>query len=240
MENKNRWTERIFFCVSACLLLFFLFAEMYPKIVVDLRPYPLWFRSCLLVSVCMTAYLGGLFRTRRTGDEKLLPYLHGIFFVLYMYLILSLTLFDETLRLDSDKLQSAEKAGMTVREYYLTHFVNYKPFASILLYIRGFLHGPINFGYFLLNLLGNLCAFMPMSFFLPHLWKREQKWYVFLLTMLLVVLTVEGLQLLFMIGSCDIDDVILNVGGAVAFWWILKIPPVSRFSTRFWSGRFTE
>ena len=47
------------------------------------------------------------------------------------------------------------------------------------------------------------------------------------------MLLIELLQLLLLTGSSDIDDVILNVSGAMLFYALLRIPAVSRFLTRF-------
>ena len=74
-----------------------------------------------------------------------------------------------------------------------------------------------------LNLLGNLAVFTPLAFLLPFLFAVQRRWYVFLATMLLAVICVESLQLLLMLGSCDVDDLILNAGGAMIAYFVLRI-----------------
>lgn len=237
---KKRWKDFLHadiavLFLSGVLLVLFAALELYPKLDDAALPGPLALRCLLLVLICLISYLGGILYRGRTGDGRVIGWLLTVYFILYVYLLLSLTLMDETLRLDPARLESA---GMSRRAYYMKWFVNFRPFYSIrIVYIQGFLNGRINFGYMILNLLGNLCAFMPMAFFLPHLWRAQRHWYVFLPTVTLLVAAVEGTQLLLMVGSCDIDDVILNAGGAFLFFLFLKIPPLRRLCDRIWEAR---
>jgi hypothetical protein len=52
-------------------------------------------------------------------------------------------------------------------------------------------------------------------------------------TLILSVVTVELLQFIFMVGSCDVDDLILNVTGGMLFFLFLRLPPLSRMADRF-------
>jgi glycopeptide antibiotics resistance protein len=78
------------------------------------------------------------------------------------------------------------------------------------------------------NLVGNAMLFMPMAVFLPCLFRPMRRLWLFALTMALVLVTVEALQLLLACGSCDVDDVLLNLTGTLIVFGILKIPPVKR------------
>lgn len=235
--NKRLHADVAILLSAAVLLAVFAVTELYPKINVEAVPGALWARCLLLVLICVISYLGAWLYRQRTGDARLSGILPTAYFILYLYLILSLTLMDETLRLDVSKL---EQAGMTKREYYLRWFVNFRPFYSIwTVYIRGYANGYVGLRYVLLNLLGNLCAFMPFAVFLPRLWRPQRRWYVFLPTVVLIVAAVEGGQFLLMVGSCDVDDLILNAGGAFLLYWFLKIPPLERLCDALWSGDFT-
>ena len=77
---------------------------------------------------------------------------------------------------------------------------------------------------------------MPLPFFTVCLFKKIDKWYTVFAVTLVSVLLIELLQLLLLTGASDIDDVILNVSGAMLFYALLRIPPVSRFLTRFTMG----
>ena len=59
---------------------------------------------------------------------------------------------------------------------------------------------------FLLNVFGNVIAFMPCGFFLPIVSRRSRKWYNTVLLGFLLSLSVETLQLVLRVGSFDVDD----------------------------------
>jgi glycopeptide antibiotics resistance protein len=65
------------------------------------------------------------------------------------------------------------------------------------------------------NLLGNIFAFSPLGFFLPLLFKSCKRLKVNFLISLCVSLFIEIVQLIFYLGTCDIDDLILNVLGSL-------------------------
>ena len=75
----------------------------------------------------------------------------------------------------------------------------------------------------LLNLLGNFFMCVPFSFFLPILFDNLKKTFKFSLTIIVIILSIEVLQLLTCSGSFDIDDIILNVSGVLIFYKILRI-----------------
>lgn len=68
------------------------------------------------------------------------------------------------------------------------------------------------------NLLGNLFVLFPLGFFLPALFSRQRSFWLFLLTVILLVILIELAQLLTRRGALDIDDLILNVPGACLGW----------------------
>lgn len=189
------------------------------------------FRVLLLTVICGLFYIGTYLRIQKTQDRRALDRLMILFFILYLYLLVNLTLLDRSLGRGS---HTAHLSGSEKRAYYMELYVNFRPLKSIWeVYIKGFVNGYVNSYYMLLNLLGNICAFMPFAFFLPRFFKAQSKWYVFLPTMFLTVALIEGLQLLFMAGSCDVDDLILNVGGAFLMFWILKIPIFKKLTAKF-------
>ena len=235
--RKIRHADTLILGASAILLLMFAVTDLQPHPHYENPIYAPTIRCLILILICVVSYLGGLLRMQRTGSRSILAVLLWGYFLLYLYLILSLTLFGG-LRLDPGRLA---EAGLTKRQYYLRWFVNFRPFHSIYtVYIKGLIRGYVSVRYTLLNLLGNLCAFMPFAFFLPCFFKAQRKWYVFLPTMLLTVAAVEGMQFWLMVGSCDVDDLILNAGGAFLMFWILKIPPLRRFSERIRTGHFSK
>ncbi len=63
------------------------------------------------------------------------------------------------------------------------------------------------------NIFGNIVLFMPFGFLLSYLCSQK-RWQRILLYRLFTSIGIELAQLVFCIGVCDIDDVILNVTGA--------------------------
>lgn len=92
---------------------------------------------------------------------------------------------------------------------------NFIPFKSVIFYLNAFVNDSLNKSIIYTNLLGNIVAFMPMGFFLPVLFKKLRKLKNFLIAMLIILVGVELIQLFTGAGECDIDDVILNLFGAI-------------------------
>ena len=73
------------------------------------------------------------------------------------------------------------------------------------------------------NLTGNVLLFIPLGIFLPGLWKGLRSFWKLLLCLTGLILSVEMLQLLTLLGSCDIDDLILNLFGAMVGYGLWKL-----------------
>ncbi len=73
-----------------------------------------------------------------------------------------------------------------------------------------------------INLFGNAIMFMPYGFCVPRLFERFRRFGVFLLLSLGVLLSVETIQVLTLRGSFDIDDIILNMLGAIIGFLLSK------------------
>lgn len=80
------------------------------------------------------------------------------------------------------------------------------------------------------NLFGNVIAFMPFGFFIPALLQKKKKFFNIVTTgavTCLFSMTIETAQLLCRVGSCDVDDVILNTFGGIlgflVYWWMRKL-----------------
>ena len=66
----------------------------------------------------------------------------------------------------------------------------------------------------IINLGGNVIMFIPLGFFLPRVFPALQKFRRCILATTLIITAVELTQLFTLLGTCDIDDLILNVIGA--------------------------
>jgi glycopeptide antibiotics resistance protein len=103
---------------------------------------------------------------------------------------------------------------------YLWRSSNFIPFKTIIYYL--FL-ADINLNIRIENLVGNIIGFVPLGFTLPLLSKRFQNLKAVIITTSSLSFTYEILQLLFGIGSFDIDDLILNTLGGVMGYLPIKL-----------------
>lgn len=66
----------------------------------------------------------------------------------------------------------------------------------------------------LVNILGNVLAFVPLGFMLPTIWEGWRHWYLIVPFGFMVSLLVEMIQLTTKVGTFDVDDLLLNSVGA--------------------------
>ena len=137
-----------------------------------------------------------------------------ITFAFYLFFLFKLTF--NVLRGDSVFIFS----NKDLMNAYLRNRINFIPFKSI---IEPFTDN-YSWSYIIVNIFGNIAALAPMGFFLPMLFRPARKLLPFTIIVALVVVFIEFTQFLFTVGSVDIDDLILNVAGAVILFLILKIP----------------
>ena len=69
---------------------------------------------------------------------------------------------------------------------------------------------------FLINIFGNVLAFMPFGFFLPIVRGKKCGVLTILVQGLLFSLAIETVQLVTRLGSFDVDDILLNTAGTLA------------------------
>lgn len=73
------------------------------------------------------------------------------------------------------------------------------------------------------NLFGNVLMFVPLGFFAPCIWQKVRKFGWHLLFMALVIFAVELTQLFTLLGSCDVDDLLLNLIGTTMGFGLWKL-----------------
>jgi len=95
--------------------------------------------------------------------------------------------------------------------------INLIPFATVRLYWQLLTTSSNTYlvQHAFINLAGNVLMFVPLGVCIPALWRKERNFFLFFLTVALVIAAVEGVQLLTRLGSCDIDDFLLNMVGAL-------------------------
>ena len=88
---------------------------------------------------------------------------------------------------------------------------NFVPLRTITQYFKLLKSGYFPVRTAVINLAGNIVMFVPLGLFLPAIWKGLRRFRSFAVTVAAAIIAVELLQFLFRLGSCDIDDLILNV-----------------------------
>lgn len=111
---------------------------------------------------------------------------------------------------------------------YIKSSSNFVPFKTISTYLTAMFTGSINIDIPIKNLLGNLVMFLPMGIYLPYYIKRLNKVGSFTLSMIVLLFVIEVTQLVTRRGSFDIDDLILNVVGALIGFGIWKTKFIQR------------
>lgn len=212
MKKKiNLVSSIIMYVVAILILLFYAIASFKIEMVE-------FFRLILLCTSCLFLYFGGLLLSKYLGNNKPMKINLYIFFILYLMLLITLTLFDS----------SWGRNGFAIKDFkvYIKQSVNLVPFKTIINYIKEF-NSMYSTRQIMFNLLGNICAFMPMALFLPLLFKKQSKFKNFIITMIIIILGIESLQLITTSGRFDIDDLILNLFGAVIMYLLLNIRSVN-------------
>ncbi len=102
--------------------------------------------------------------------------------------------------------------------------LNLVPLRTIKMFLRQIRYiGPGDFAF--RNLAGNVVMFVPFGIFLPVLFPKQRNFFRFFGTSALTIILVELLQGITLLGSCDIDDFILNMGGILigyVLYWIFR------------------
>jgi len=216
----------LYFLALACLFLYG-WLNFHARL---LRPET---RVALLFAACAAAYSGSRLMAKTAGDGawKIMRGTFRLFFLLYLALLALFTLFDPFF----GRTGYAGIAGWSAEAFqeYLETSVNLIPFVTISRYVSAISSHAVGTRTIVTNLLGNLAAFSPFALFLPLLCKNLSSFGRFLLTVLLIAVSVELLQLVLLTGSCDVDDVLLNVSGACLLYGVLHIGPVRRAVGRF-------
>lgn len=222
MKEKvsNKYISSILYAISAGFLGLYIYCA-----VSAVSPF---LRAGLLLAVCVFMYTGVYQSAKYQDTEIARKRVKTAFFLmllLYVSMLVTFLFFDGYFGRD---LALTE---MGLGEYLQTS-ANFVPFKSTSSLIYGYCRGWISFSKPLLNIGGNLVAFMPFALFLPLLFKKLSKAVPFLVSVACMVTVVEVTQLVLRRGVCDVDDLILNVGGAGLMLFILHTKPVRKIMSK--------
>lgn len=109
--------------------------------------------------------------------------------------------------------------------------LNLIPLRSITVYLYLLIRQPQPdlLPYAWINFVGNFLLFLPLGFLLPCLCRWVRQFWRILLAALLLLTLMETLQLFTLLGSFDVDDILLNlIGVSVGYLFF-------RFARRKWN-----
>ncbi len=145
-------------------------------------------------------------------NEKKTPLWLAMIFIIYTFLMIWLLFFFYRSPIFSD-LSYVESMKCNI---------NLTPFSTISRYIHAIKNGRITV-IALINLLGNVVMFIPMGILLPTLWKRLRSFPLFMLCSVFTIMLIEITQLMTLRGSCDVDDLILNILGCISGFILCRL-----------------
>lgn len=161
--------------------------------------------------------------------QKIMKINFACLFLIYVIVVIDFTLISESFGRNISNIFLLSKSEI---KEYLTDNTNLVPFGTIRLYINAYRADNIEHYIVFENLIGNFFVFMPFAFFLTIVLEKANNSIVFLCVISATVIIIELLQIVFLTGSADIDDFILNVAGAMAMFGVLKIKAVRRFADK--------
>lgn len=190
---------------------------------------------CILY-VCTPLALGTWLVARALDVAQKRKLVRTVLWVLFGFYLIALAAVLFVARIDLTEYAAA-------RAFYFDNIklmTNLVPFRTIRLYIRCLIYDFIGVGIPFDNLMGNVLLFMPMALFLPCLFTGMRRFWRFAVLMLAVLMAVEALQFVLCCGSCDIDDVILNLMGTLMVYGVLRIPAITRMLKRLYLWQTEE
>ena len=101
---------------------------------------------------------------------------------------------------------------------------NLTPFATISRYVQHLTWANRQdlWGSAAVNLLGNIIMFIPLGFLMPRVFRRLRKLWKTLLLCIGIIVAIELVQLVTLVGTCDVDDLILNVLGIYLGYFLCR------------------
>ncbi len=108
----------------------------------------------------------------------------------------------------------AESMGRTISDREYSY--NLVLFKEIIRFIK--YHKELGMTAVLTNIVGNIVCFIPFGYMLPMLSTKTRKLFLVCLVSLELSVVIELTQLIFKVGSFDVDDLVLNtLGGFIGF-----------------------
>lgn len=153
------------------------------------------------------------------GKKRAKTILIKCVFAIYLLVLIKVIIF----KYPVDHLKSImEEWSPDVFWQGLSH-ANFTFFKTIRMYIEYW--GRINS---FENLIGNIVIFIPYGLLLPLVWRKGNSCFSFLLSALVFILGVELVQMWTNFGAFDVDDILLNLLGALLGYFVYSLA-IKRF-----------
>lgn len=123
-----------------------------------------------------------------------------LFLVAYIFLLAKILLFKQVSHLE-----------LFYADRIISRTINLAPFATMFAYFSG---ENFNIWIALMNVVGNIVLFIPLSLYL-QIFKKNKNILSCVALVCIISLSVEAIQYILGIGRTDIDDIILNTFGGL-------------------------
>ena len=225
MKNLNKIINYGIIGISLLLAIFTFALNLIPNISLDSK-----LEILLYVLPILLLLLNMLYQLKKAKNieikEEIKKQSLILMFSIYILGLISILFLSNTYRLNY--LWDNHKVALFSSEN-ITMNMNLIPFKTISTLISRLLNSSLNLSIVLENILGNLILFAPFGFFIPMLFSNKiKKLKSFTLLMLISIVLVEVLQYLLRVGQADIDDVILNLSGAVLVYYLMQTKIVKK------------
>ena len=143
----------------------------------------------------------------KDSTKRKIRFLSVLLFILYVLLLVYFLFFSE------------EYGRVTAEERVYRY--NLVPFQEISRYLR--YREQIGIGYVCLNLGGNVIGFIPFGALLPSISRKPAGFFRTTFIGFELSLMIELSQLVLKVGSCDVDDVLLNTLGCCLGYGLYRL-----------------
>lgn len=187
------------------------------------------------IGVCVPIAIGTYLLISGTSNvEKRYRIMTLFLFILLIFYVMLLVsiLFHNGMRQGMQEFGAMDTINM---RQYLQWNANFIPFKTVGTYVQSFINGSMNKSIIIENILGNLLLFAPMGILLPSIFQGLRKFKKFILSILILLIAVEGVQLFTFSRSFDVDDILLNLSGALLFYGIWNLHITQRLLKKIYA-----
>ncbi len=210
----------LFICVTGSVLSFFKISYT-AKIIMVILSFALAFTASYL-----------LVKKEKSEKRKyrIVKITTLLLFLLYLTVVIDFTLINDHF---GRSISNFFALSGEEKRLYLEAHTNFVPFHTVKFFIDGYRNNYFSLFETAENLLGNFLVLAPLAFFMPIFFNFANNLLKFLASIIFFVIAIEILQIIFLSGAADVDDLILNTLGALLAFMILKSKKVSEKLSAF-------